>query len=178
MLQVSVQENVGLQNGIELQFRKTQNPFTLTLRPVTLAQYQMEFNSTTSFIDYTIIPDNQTADAVSDFSTKATTITIPATASIAEETAVFTLPNTILSITNDEVNEIEQSFALIAEIGSDVPDSFTCFQIADGDRDCVLDGRKGAARIRIVNDDGKTTKHFEYIYRESTYVLQKGIGVY
>ena len=175
---MSVQENVGLQNGIELQFRKTQNPFTLTLRPVTLAQYQMEFNSTTSFIDYTIIPDNQTADAVSDFSTTSTTITIPATASIAEETAVFSLPNTILSITNDEVNEIEQSFALIAEIGSDVPDSFACFQIAEGDRDCVLDGRKGAARIRIVNDDGKTTKHSEYIYRDSMYVLQKCIGVY
>ena len=159
MLQVSVQENVGLLNGIELQFRKTQNPFNLTLRPVTLAQYQVEFDNITSFIDYTIIPDNQTADAVSDFSTTSTTITIPATASIVQETAVFSLPNTILSITDDEVNEIEQSFALIAEIGSDVPDSFACFQIAEGDRDCVLDGRKGAARIRIVNDDGKTTKY-------------------
>ena len=159
MLQVSVQENLGLQNGIDLQFRKTQNPFTLTLRPVTLAQYQVEFDNITSFIDYTTIPDNQTADAISDFSTKTTTITIPATASIDEETAVFTLPNSILSITNDEINEIEQSFALIAEIGIDVPDSFVCFQIADGDLDCVLDGRKGASRIRIVNDDGKTTKY-------------------
>ena len=156
---MSVAENVGLQHGIELQFRRTQNPFTLTLHPVTLAQYQIEFNNIISFIDYTIIPGNQTADAISDFSTKAITITIPATASIAEESAVFSLDNSILSITNDEVNEIEQSFALIAEIGSDVPDSFTCFQIADGDLDCVLDGRKGAARIRIVNDDGKTTKY-------------------
>ena len=158
MLQVSVQENLGLQNGIELQFRKTQNPFTLTLRPVTLAQYREEFNNITSFIDYTTIPDNQTADAMSDFSTTSTTITIPATTSITEETAVVILNNTILSITNDEINEIEQSFALIAEIGIDVPDSFVCFQIAEGDRECVLDGRKGAVRIRIVNDDGKTTK--------------------
>ena len=164
MLQVSVAENVGLQHGIELQFRRTQNPFTLTLRPVTLAQYKMEFNDITSFIDCTIIPVNQTADAISDFSTKSTTIIISPTAynAVGGQTATFHLPNSVLSINDDEVNEIEQNFVLIAEIGSDVPDSFACFQIADGDSDCVLDGRKGAAWIRIVNDDGKTTKHSEY----------------
>ena len=54
---------------------------------------------------------------------------------------------------DDDVDEIEQSFALIVEIGDDVPDRFTCFQIYVHDTDCF--GRTGATEIRIKDNDRK-----------------------
>ena len=54
---------------------------------------------------------------------------------------------------DDEIDEIEQSFTLVAEIGDDVPDSFACFQRHVGDTDCF--GRTGATEIRIMDNDGK-----------------------
>ena len=54
---------------------------------------------------------------------------------------------------DDDIDEIEQSFALVAEIGDDVPDSFACFQGQVGDRACL--GRTGATEIRIMDNDGK-----------------------
>ena len=50
------------------------------------------------------------------------------------------------------MNEIEQSFALVAVLGVDVPDSFICFQRQVDDCDCF--GRIGATEIKIVDNDG------------------------
>ena len=54
---------------------------------------------------------------------------------------------------DDDIDEIEQSFALVAEIGDDVPDSFACFQGQVGDTECS--GRTGVTEIRIMDNDGK-----------------------
>ena len=61
-----------------------------------------------------------------------------------------------LEVNDDDTNEREQSFALIAEIGEDVPDRFCCFQTQVGETTCIGDdGRRGVARIRIEDNDGK-----------------------
>ena len=57
-----------------------------------------------------------------------------------------------LIVTNDDVNELEQCFVLVAELGDDVPDSFACFQRSVGDTNCF--GRTGATKINIVDNDG------------------------
>ena len=54
------------------------------------------------------------------------------------------------------MNEIEQSFALVAVLGEDVPDSFTCFKRQVDDTDCF--GRTGAIKILIVDNDGMFCK--------------------
>ena len=54
---------------------------------------------------------------------------------------------------NDDIHEIEQSFALVAEIGDDVLDRFACFQRQVGDTECF--GRSGATIIRITDNDRK-----------------------
>ena len=50
------------------------------------------------------------------------------------------------------MNEITQSFALVAVLGDDVPKSFACFQRQLFDFGCF--GRTGATRIIIVDNDG------------------------
>ena len=59
-----------------------------------------------------------------DFINTSFTITVPASES---ERGLHTipLPNVVV---DDDINENCQRFALVAQIGSDVPDSFTCFQ--------------------------------------------------
>ena len=56
---------------------------------------------------------------------------------------------------DDDVNEIQQTFVLVAEIGYDVPNSFTCFQIQVGDADCLRSRRTGTTEIRIIDNDRK-----------------------
>ena len=51
------------------------------------------------------------------------------------------------------MNEVEQSFVLIARLGDDVPDRFACFQRQVGDTGCF--GRIGATEIKIVDNDRK-----------------------
>ena len=58
----------------------------------------------------------------------------------------------IPSIIDDNVNEDEQSFAVVAEI-LNVPESISCFQIQAGMTECY--GNRGATEIRIVDNDGK-----------------------
>ena len=74
----------------------------------------------------------------------------------------FEIPE-FFCIIDDDVNEVEQSFAVVAEIGADVPDSVSCFQIGPGFPDCY--GRLGATKIRIADNDGnifhKCENHFE-----------------
>ena len=57
---------------------------------------------------------------------------------------------------DDEINEIDQSFALVGVVGDDVPDDFACFQRRTGDPLCF--GRTGGTTIKIEDNDGKVFK--------------------
>ena len=77
------------------------------------------------------------------------TIEIPAA------TTVFEVPD-FFQVIDDDIDEYEQSFAIVAELGPDVPDTpfnFTCFQLQAGETDCF--GRRGATGIRITDNDRK-----------------------
>lgn len=64
---------------------------------------------------------------------------------------MFVIPENY-EVIDDDIDEVEQSFALVAEIGEDVPESFTCFQRHVSDTECF--GRKGATEITILDNDG------------------------
>ena len=70
----------------------------------------------------------------------ATTAEVP-----AATTDSIQIPN-FFSVRDDNVHEFTQSFAVVAEIGPDVPENFTCFQTQAGLGDCF--GRRGATEIR------------------------------
>ena len=55
-------------------------------------------------------------------------------------------------VVDDDVDEILQVFAVVAEIGPDVPDGISCFQMTENPN-CT--GRLGAIRINIVDNDRK-----------------------
>ena len=55
---------------------------------------------------------------------------------------------------DDCLTEENESFVIVAEIGSDVPDDFTCFKIADGASNCY--GRLGATEVKIIDYESKT----------------------
>ena len=86
-------------------------------------------------------------NAGDDFTNASFTVQVPA----SEASGTFVIPKNF-GIIDDDINEIEQSFALVAELGEDVPDRFVCFQTKEGSRDCL--GRRGATEIRIVDNDG------------------------
>ena len=74
---------------------------------------------------------------------------------------IFALPE-FYSIVDDEINEVEQSFALVATVGEDVTatcnvngtiSECSCFQTGFGETDCF--GRSGATQIRITDNDSK-----------------------
>ena len=88
-----------------------------------------------------------------DFTNASLTIEIPA----AETTGVqdFVLPN-FFRVIDDDIDENEQSFAIVAELGPDVTDTpfnFSCFQLQAGETICF--GRRGVTRIRISDNDRK-----------------------
>ena len=56
-------------------------------------------------------------------------------------------------IVDDNIDEDQQSFVIVAEIGPDVPDGVSCFQITEGAARCH--GRQGATEIRIIDNDRK-----------------------
>ena len=66
----------------------------------------------------------------------------------------FVIP-IFFTVVDDDINEIDQSFALVAELGPDVPDDLACFQILAGTEDCLGTGRLGATEIRITDNDGR-----------------------
>ena len=67
---------------------------------------------------------------------------------------IYNIEITLDNITiDDDIDEFEQSFALVAELGNDVPDSFACFQRYVGESECF--GRTGATEIRIYDNDRK-----------------------
>ena len=82
----------------------------------------------------------------SDFAEQSLTIQIPANRWSYDV-------RDFLSIVNDNVDEDEQSFAVVAEIGRDISDEISCFQTLVGQAECF--GRQGATQIRIVDNDRK-----------------------
>ena len=81
-----------------------------------------------------------------DFSTELFIVTISA------GTTTFVLPPNF-TVVDDDVNETEQVYALIGELGDDVTDRFACFQRRDGDERGCAAGRTGATAIRIIDND-------------------------
>ena len=81
-----------------------------------------------------------------DFSSAYFEVIIPA------GTTTFVLPPDF-EVEDDDVNEREQDFALIGELGDDVTDRFACFQRRDGDERGCAAGRTGATAIRIIDND-------------------------
>ena len=86
-----------------------------------------------------------------DFTDVPYTITVPATQDDPPGSIDFVIPENF-EVIDDDIDEIEQSFALVVEIGDDVPENFTCFQRQVGDSKCF--GRRGATEIKIVDNDG------------------------
>ena len=86
-----------------------------------------------------------------DFTTVPFNITIPATQDNPPGPIFEDIPY-IFNVIDDDVNEEEETFALVAELGDDVPDSFACFQKQVWDTVCL--GRTGATQIKIVDNDG------------------------
>ena len=86
-----------------------------------------------------------------DFTDVSLTITIPPTED--KSTGIFIVPDDeMFTVIDDYENEIDEHFALVAQLGSDVPDSFTCFQRVVDDTQCF--GRIGIAEIIILDNYG------------------------
>ena len=88
---------------------------------------------------------------VLDFNDTSINITVPAQSRSLEIPFFFI-------INDDNIDEDEDSFAIVAEIGPDVPDGVSCFQTAVGETECF--GRRGAIEIKIKDDDRKLF-HFQ-----------------
>ena len=76
----------------------------------------------------------------------------PFTVTIPEGTAVFEIPEDF-NVIDDNMTENEQRFALIAQLGEDVPGRFACFKRQFNDSECL--GTTGATEIDIVDNDGE-----------------------
>ena len=81
-----------------------------------------------------------------DFSDIPINIIVPA------DRTTFEIP-TFFTINDDNIDEYDQSFAIVAEIGRDVPENISCFQTYVGHTECF--GRLGATEIRITDNDCK-----------------------
>ena len=81
-----------------------------------------------------------------DFLMSNITITIPKSNSTG--TTVVEIPE-FISVVDDDVNEAEQRFAVIAELGSDVPEGAVCFQRQGTE----CSSRRDAVEIRIIDND-------------------------
>ena len=62
-------------------------------------------------------------------------------------------PLEFFTVIDDNINEPDQVFAVTAEVGLDVPENYSCFQLFPGATDCF--GKFGAARIIIKDNDRK-----------------------
>ena len=95
-----------------------------------------------------------------DFSNSSITVTVPAATTLGAQT--YTIQRFFNGV-DDNINEVEQSFAIVAEIGDDVPyncfvegvglSDCSCFQTRVGETQCF--GRRGATEIRITDNDSK-----------------------
>ena len=78
-------------------------------------------------------------------------VAIQSNVTIPADSASFEIPK-FFTIIDDNLDESEQSFAIIAEI-LDVPVDITCFQTSPGTIPCY--GTQGATEIRITDNDCK-----------------------
>ena len=83
---------------------------------------------------------------VADFSNEPVTVVVPT------GSRTFTVPQ-FFTIVDDDIDEDEQSFVIVAAIGPDVPENVSCFQVWVGETQCH--GRRGATQIRITDNDRK-----------------------
>ena len=100
-----------------------------------------------------------------DFSEQCTDITVPAAETAGSQT--YTIEK-FFTVVDDDVNEVEHSFAMTAEIGDDVSSNCfvdgvglsdcSCFQTPIGEIECFGTGRSGATEIRITDNDHKNNK--------------------
>ena len=74
-----------------------------------------------------------------DFSDNVIVVVVPA------GSQEFYIPQFFM-IVDDDIDEPEQSFAIVAEI-ENVPESISCFKVTGGSTDC--NGRHGATEIKI-----------------------------
>ena len=91
--------------------------------------------------------------ATADFTHLPITIEIPAATD--NRAQAFVIPE-FFQVVDDDIGEVEQSFAIVAEFGPDVievPFNFSCFQLQAGETECF--GRRGATEIRITDNDRK-----------------------
>ena len=95
-------------------------------------------------------------DPGGDFSDSVVELTIPAANDPTGGPQTY-LIDQFFRVVDDDVDEILQVFAVVAEIGPDVPDGISCFQTID-DPNC--NGRFGAIRINIVDNDRKLRNKF------------------
>ena len=63
-----------------------------------------------------------------------------------------------IRIEDDNINEIEQRFALVGELGPEVPEEFACFRVTFGEAECR--GRVGTTGIRIRDNDRKCFSYY------------------
>ena len=175
-LDYSIHEGDSTANLITLQYRRTENDFTLRLTPVSIADsesmydvvafvYPNDIEEETratagdiyadrfvciyrghSMFSYSCTYIHFLSLADADFSSTPFVVIIPA------GTTTFVLPPDF-RVEDDIVNEIEQFYALIGELGHDVTDRFACFQRRDGDKRGCAAGRTGATAIRIIDND-------------------------
>ena len=67
-----------------------------------------------------------------------------------------------IRIYNDSINEVEQLFALVGELGPEVPEEFACFRVTFGEAECR--GRVGTTGIRIRDNDRKCYLRIKQLY--------------
>ena len=157
----SITEGVSvLSDTMTLTFRSNQNPFSVILTPVTIDTAQNM--GLGSFINFDNIARTFRATAGvyykhcginsfsfpsgDDFTYEPLAIKVPA------NLQRYTIQQ-FFNVVDDNFDEDEQSFAIVAEIGPDVPDGISCFQTAVGVTECF--GRCGATQIRITDNDRK-----------------------
>ena len=71
---------------------------------------------------------------------------------VPADTIRFPIPE-FFSVVDDDINELNHRFAIVAEIGEDVPENISCFQTERGSSHCY--GRQGATMIIIGDNDRK-----------------------
>ena len=76
-------------------------------------------------------------------------------------------------VIDDTVNEEDERFYVVVEVGSDTPDGVVCFKRGAGDTNCH--GRSGAAQIEIRGNDGEyysycIVKLLTYTLLEATFI--------
>ena len=170
----TVREDEAGVTPVHLKLRKTQNPFVLTLRPMSIDDAESVFNvgnfiNSDTIMEYSRATpgmDYMTAEhyiirycgylwfAGLDFREESFTGLVPAT---EDDSGIFsTLPMPYgfrIRIHDDQTNENEQSFALFARIGIDVKADVACFWRQASDTDCF--GRVGATKITIIDNDSE-----------------------